>query len=194
MAESSYPCRIDQAFNFEKDQQKLVGHLVSIKIGTVQLAADIELTTPLDSAAASAKVKVVGPISHIYWHGGYNEAIQINVNVGIANKTEVAVLTHTNLANTETLFKFKIYEFDPVAKKYFEAFHSGDVEMKGFIEKKGGDLDLRIATENDPTVESPLNFPLSISIMPQPIKQDLLLAFSDTRKLTKVWGTTGPAS
>lgn len=194
MAESSYPCSIRQAFNFEKDQQVLVGHLVALKIGTVQLAADIKLTNPLQPAADADKVDVVGAVSNIYWTGGYADPLQFNANISIANKTEVAVLTHTNLANTEVLFKFKIFEFDPVAKKYFVAFWDNDTEMKGFVQKNGGDLDLRISRDNDPTVESPLNFPLSINIMPQPVAQTLHLAMSDTRKLTKVWGVAAPTS
>lgn len=185
MAQLYYPCSLRQAFNFEKDAQVLVGHLVSIKIGTEELKADITLTTPTDNTATAA---VVGAISSIQWEGGYADPVHITCNVSTVNQTKVGVLTHTKMADTTIEFKFNIYQFDQVAKKYYLAFHTEDTAMKGLILKQGGDLALAIDTDNDMTVPSPLNYQLQISIMPQQIKQDLKVAVSDTDKFAKTWG------
>jgi len=185
MAQLSYPCSLQQAFNFEKDKQVLVGHLVGITVAGKALTADIKLTVPTDNTTTA---DVVGAISHISWEGGYANPVHILCNISTKNKVEVAVLTHTNMTDTSVLFKFNVYQFDQVAKKYYLAFHTENADMKGLILKEGGDLALAIDEDPDMTVPSPLNYQFQISIMPQQIKQDLKVAVSDTDKFAKTWG------
>ena len=187
MAQLSYPCDLEQAFNFEKDKQVLVGHLVSISIGGTALSADITLTKPTDNATSEA---VVGAISGISWEGGYGDPIYISCNVSTKNQTSVAVLTHTKMANTEVVFKFNVYAFDQVAKKYYLCFHSDSKDMNGLVLKQGGNLSLFIDSDPDMTVPSPLNYQLQIGIMPQQSAQVIQVAVSDTDKFSKAWGVS----
>lgn len=185
MASSYYPCSIRQGFNFEKDVQVLVGHLVSIKIGGIELKADLTLTLPTDLKTAT----VVGPISGISWEGGYADPIFINCNISTANQVQTLVLKHTNLSKTDVEFAFNIYAFDQVEKKYYLCFHTDTKAMLGLVLKQGGDLALDIADDPSSEVMSPLNYAFSIGIVPQDKDaQSLLFAVSFDKKFAKVWG------
>lgn len=185
MASSQYSCSIRQGFNFEKDAQVLVGHLVSMTIGTQALGADITLTLPTDLTNATA---VVGVVSDISWQGGYADPVNIQFNVSTENQKLIAIMKHTNMADTTVVFQFNIYKFDPVFKNYYLCFDSGATDMKGLIMKNGGELAIDIAEENDPTVMSPLNYNAYISIMPEEEAQVLNLAVSNSDKFVKTWG------
>ena len=185
MASLDFACSLQQAFNFEKDKQVLVGHLVSISIGGQALTANITLTKPTDVATTEV---VVGAISNISWAGGYADPVYISCNVTTTNQTATAVLTHTKMANTEVLFNFNIYAFDQVNKVYYPCFNSNNVSMKGLVLKHGGDLALSIDADPDMTVPSPLNYRLNIGVMPQQLAQTLHAAVSNTDKFTKTWG------
>ena len=185
MASSSYSCSIEQGYNFEKDKQVLVGHLVSITIGGVKLEADTTVTSPTD---LKNETKLVGVIEEIRWAGGYANPVYVNCNISNNNQKLVQIMKHTNLLKTDVLFQFNIYAFDQVAKKYYLAFHNNAKDSKGLVMKIGGDLILEINERNDPTVPSPLNFRFAMGIMPQEEAQVLNFAVSDTDKFVKTWG------
>jgi hypothetical protein len=190
MASSNYNCSIKQGFNFEKDQQVLVGHLMSMTIGGTALPADMTVTSPTD---LKNETKLLGVISNISWEGGYTDPLYLNCNVSNDNQKLLLIMKHTNLLKTDVLLQFNIYAFDQVAKKYYLAFHNNAKDGKGLIMKSGGDLLLDIDERNDPTVPSPLNYNFSIGIMPQEIAQALNFAVSDTDKFVKTWGVTSVA-
>lgn len=187
MPQMSRYCSIKQGFDFKKDVQHTVGHLVSIKIGDTQLAADIELKDPMNPETA---VKVVGVISNIDWATGVTDPVYIGCNISTPNKTNLAALTYNTMIKTDVVFKFNIYEFDPQAKKYFLCFHSNAADMNGLIFKEGGDLALSVSTDPDNEVQSPLNYPMMIGIKPQPSAQSLHLATGDQKNVVKAWGIT----
>lgn len=196
MASSFYNCSIRQGFNFEKDQQFLVGHLVSITIGTQKLDIDQTLTVPTESFASGGEADttkgkaVTAVISTISWEGGYADPVYISCQLSNENQKKVSVMLHTNLLDNTIVFKFNIYAYDPIAKKYYLAFHTGDTDMKGLIYKTGGDLSLTMDPDPHGEVVSPMNYQMNIGIMPQPEAQVLKLAVSDTDKFAKTWGVT----
>jgi hypothetical protein len=185
MAESSYSCSVSQGFNFQKDQQILVGHIVSCKVGNDQFDADLNVADPEDS---SKTVKAFGVVSSIYWNGGYAEPVQFSCQVSNANKVKIATLTHKSLANTEVLFKFNIYDYDPKEKKYYKCFHANDTELKGLVLKSGGELAMAIDMDQSMEVVSPKNFAFSLGVMPQDLNMEIHLATSLSDKFVKKWG------
>jgi hypothetical protein len=185
MAELSYSTSVGQGFNFQKDEQHMVGHLVSCKIGDTELKADLNVTDPEDTAS---RVKVFGVMSGIYWNGGLAEAVQLACQVSNDNKVEIATLTHKSLSNTEVVMKFNVYDYDPDEKVYYKCFHTKDAELTGLIEKSGGDLNLGIDTDQSAEVMSPKNFAFSLSVMPEDIAQEIHVAVSSTGKFVKAWG------
>ena len=187
MASLDFSCSVRQGFNFEKDRQVLVGHLVSITIGGQALTADITLTDPLDFGSTAS---VVGVISGISWQGGYADPVNIACNISNENQKAVAIMTHTNLSDNTVVFQFNIYAYDQNAKVYYKAFHSNETDMNGLVYKTGGELSLQISADPDDEVVSPLNYAMYIGIMPQQSAQTLNVAVSNTDKFVKTWGVT----
>ena len=186
MASSDYECSIRQGYNFARDQQVSVGHLVNIKIGGKDLAQDTTLTGP---DTLKNDVTVVGVMSNMSWNGGYADPLYINCNISTSNQSSVLVLKHTTLVNTEIEFNFNIFTFDPIKKKYYKCFHDDGKVMKGLILKQGSDLVMDVAEYNDTTVPSPLNYNFLIAIMPsEDAAQTIHMAVSETDKFTKIWG------
>ena len=188
MAELNFACDVSQGFNFQKDAQSIVGHANKIKIGEKEMAVDLTVTNP--EVLAGEKVKVVGVVSSIFWEGGYADPIQLSCQVSNANKKELAVLTHSDLSNTTVEFSFTVYDYDPDKKKFFKAFHTGANVLKGLIQKSGGELSIAIDTIESGEVVSPLNFALSLGVMPEDTEQETHFAVSVDDKLVKRWGVT----
>lgn len=190
MASSSYDCRVDQGFNFQKDAQCLVGHINSLKIGDKEFDKDLAVSDPTKINDENSTVKVVGVVSSIYWEGGYANPIQLSCQISTANKQEAIVLQHTKLSNTNVEFAFTIYDYDPVKKTFYKAFHSNDAALKGLVEKNGGDLAIAVDQHESRQVVSPLNFGLFLGVMPKEEEQDVHVAVSETGKFVKKWGVT----
>lgn len=188
MASNNYNCSLQQAYNFQKDQQQNVGHLVSLTIGTQALTADHTLTNPIGYAA----VTVAGVIENWNWEGGYSQPIYMDCNISTTNQTSVSVLTQTNLSNTVVVANFNIYTFDPINKVYYLSCTTNSTALNGFIFKQGGDLSLAVDVNNDHQVESPKNYKMMIGFMPQPTQQQINFAVSNTQKFVKQWGVTVP--
>lgn len=185
MAELSYSCSVSQGFNFQKDEQPLVGHINSLKIGDQDLKSDFQVTDPLD---VSKLLPVFGVISSIYWGGGYSDPVQFGCQVSTPNKNLLATLQHKTLSNTEVAFSFTIYDYDPTAKKYYKCFHTADAKLNGLIYKSGGSLAMNMCTDQSMEVPSPKNYAFSLGIMPQDKDMAIQLAISNTDKFAKKWG------
>jgi hypothetical protein len=188
MAELNFGCDVSQGFNFQKDAQTLVGHINKLKVSNKKLAEDIAITDPEN--VTGDKVKVVGVVSDIYWEGGYADPIQFTCQVANPNKKELSVLTHSELSDTTVEVAFTIYDYDPEEKKYFKCFHTDGAVLKGLVLKSGGELSIAIETEANMEVVSPLNFGLSLGVMPEDLEQDTHVAFSVSAKLVKRWGVS----
>ncbi len=189
MAEISYSCDETQAFNWVKDVQTVVGHLTALKIGDIEIEAQFELINP---ESMTEKTKVVGPLSNIYWGGGYGDPIQISAQVSTKNQQDVITLLQKEMDSNEVEFKFEIFAFDQAkgVEKYYQCFHCADETLFGLIHKSGSALDLYI--DKDPSgIPSPKNFTLNITIMPAEDEAQVLhWAASVDGKLSKAWGIT----
>ena len=184
--ETSYSCDVWQGFNFQPDIQSHVGHVTSMIISDdTPLTPDLTVTDPEDRVST---VEVVGVLSDIYWEGGYADPIQMNFLISTNNKNLVTILTHTSFSNTDVVFGFNVYEYDPEAKRYFKAFHSNDAELFGLIQKEGSELMLYVDQDPSTEIQSPQVFMMTIGIMPQDFEQELHLAVSVTDKFVKQWG------
>ena len=188
MAEVSYSCDVSQGFNFQKDQQTLVGHINKLKVAGKELAVDMAVTNPEN--VTGDKVKVVGVVSNIYWGGGYADSMQFSCQVSNPNKKTLAVLTQMEMANTMVEFVFTIYDYDPDEKKYYKCFHSNDAVLKGLVQKSGGQLSIFIDADQSQEVMSPKNFTMNLGVMPEDLEQDTHMAISVSDKMVKRWGVT----
>lgn len=185
MAQFNRPLSVYQGYNFKKDKQNPVGFLTKLKIGDTEFTAD---QTCKDPTNPKTDLKVVAVLNHVLWDTGITDAVQLAGQLSTANKQNVAGLVINDLVNTETVFQFSVYEFDPVEKKYFLAFHSNSTDMNGIVEKSGDDLNLHVADDPSSEVQSPLNYAFQTGIKPKPAAQSLHLATSFQKKLAKAWG------
>jgi hypothetical protein len=185
MAELSYNCSVSQGFNFEKDQQILVGHIIKCKVGSEKFAADLHVSDPENPEKL---VKVFGIVSGIYWAGGYADPIQFSCQVSNDNKTKIATLTHKSMSNTEVEFMFNVYDYDPKKKKYYKCFHANNTDLKGLVQKSGGELNMSISMDQSMEIVSPKNFNFNLGVMPQDKNMEVHLAVSLSDKFVKKWG------
>lgn len=184
-AESSYSSSVRQGFNFEKDAQICVGFVNYLKIADQMLAQDLNVTDPQN---VSNRLKVFGVLSSIYWNGGYADPVQFSCQVTTDNKNILATLVHKTLSNTEIEFAFTVYDFDPKQKKYYKAFHTDGVTLKGLILKSGGELAMAIDNNASGEVVSPKNYTFMLGVMPQDVAQQIHIAVSVSDKFVKTWG------
>jgi len=185
MAEVEMQCDVSQGFNFAQDNQVCSGHLMKLKIGDKQFAADLEVGNPLD---VTKKVKVVAVLSGVSWEGGRGKAIKINGQISDKNKPNAAALMHSNLSNTEVKFQFDVFCYDKTAKKFYKCFHTNDAELSGLVAKVGDKLEIQVSDQEGLEVVSPTNYHFSLGVNPPAAAQDLQLAFSTDVKQAKTWG------
>lgn len=175
---------IKQAFDWERDAQVAVGHVFTLTIGTKQFTPDFEVHAPLDAS----NVKVVGVVKASEWAGGHGDFVKLTFQISTKNKQELAMLLHKELSNTSVKCKFAIYEYDPIAKKYYSSFNSTDAELEGLIMRDSGKLQLVLTKEPNETVKSPENYTVELSMVPEPKAQAITVASADQMTVVKKWG------
>jgi len=190
MAEVSFSCDVNQAFNFEMDKQVHVGHLETLTIGETVLEADLTVS---DAEAPEGDPKTVtGVLSNVFWNGGFADPIQINAQVSIKNKATVSTMLHMKqMQNVDITISYTVYNYDPVAKLYFQCLRGGvDAELNGLIDKSGGQLRISISDQESYDVTSPKLFALSLSVLPDEgvAEQAIHFAVGSKDNIVKPWG------
>jgi hypothetical protein len=175
-----------QGYNFKKDKQTPVGFILGMKIGKMALAADQACKDP---RAPTTDRMVVAVLSGAQWDTGVTDGLYLAGQISLANRQNVATLLYTDLVDIGVTFQYAVYDYDLVAKQYFLAFHSNNVDMKGLIEKRGEDLNLSVADDVSTEVQSPENYAFMIGIKPRCDEaQTLHIATSSTNNIVKAWG------
>ncbi|MDP3278638.1 MAG: hypothetical protein Q8Q09_25840 [Deltaproteobacteria bacterium] len=185
MPEFRRPLDIYQGYNYKKDKQTPVGYITKMTIGETAVAAD---QTCKDPTNPTQDLKVVAVLSDVLWQTGVTDAVYLSGQVSTANRQSLALMVYNTLVNINVVFQFSVYDYDPLAKKYFLAFHSNSTDMKGLLEKRGDELNLSVADDVSSEVQSPENYSLSIGIKPQPSAQALHIATGDQKNVVKSWG------
>lgn len=186
MATFQKNCDIQQGYNFKKDIQTPVGYLTSLKIGDVTLKADQVVKDPL---APETDLPVVAVLSGAMWELGVTDALYYSGQLSVYNKQQAQLLLYKDLTKVDVVFKFAVYAYDPIEKKYFKCLlGTDDAELNGLLEKNGSDLNLSVADDPSYDVQSPENFAFQIGIRPQPSAQVVTVATSFTDKVVKGWG------
>ena len=174
-----------QGFNFKKDRQTAVGFITELKINNTTIPADIVCKDPLQ---LTNDLPVVSVLCDVSWATGMTDSIHFIGQISATNRQDIALMVYLDLINIEVILKYTIYEYDPVAKKYFKSFHCNDAELKGLIAKNGSNLTLSVANESSIAVQSPINYSFHIGIKPQPIAQNVTIATASQLNLVKQWG------
>jgi predicted nuclease of predicted toxin-antitoxin system len=180
-------CDVTQGFNFRKDVQAQIGFVRSLKIGEVELKADLTLKDPENN---QTDTKVVGVAHSIGWSVSTTDPVFVSLQVGEEAKNKIDTLTKKNMSNIEVEMIFDCYTYDPADKKYFKNFHTKEAALKGLIFGQGDDLAIQMGLEPAYEVQEPRNYTLNIAIKPQAKAQEIHYASSVTDKLALAWGVT----
>lgn len=176
---------IYQGYNYKKDKQTPVGFITSIKAAGTAFAVDQACKDPTNP---KTELKVVAVLSDVLWETGVTDAVYLSGQISVVNRQTVAALIINDLTSVEVVFQFSVYDYDPVAKKYFLAFHSNKTDMNGILEKRGDELNITVADDPSSDVQSPINYAFQIGIKPQPSAQTLHIATADQKVIAKAWG------
>jgi hypothetical protein len=183
---------VKQGFNFDKDKQEKVGYILSMKIGDKELTAD--LTTVVDPEKPTDKLSgVVAVLSSYDWNTGTTDAMAFSGQISTANRQTLAQMLLGSWTDIQVTFKYVIYEYDPLQKKFFKASFV-DEALKGLVEKSGSELNVDVADDPSHEVQSPQNYAFRIGIKPQATEQTVNLAVGVSKNVTKKWGITEKAA
>jgi hypothetical protein len=185
MPEFRRPLDVYQGYNYKKDKQTPVGFITKMTVAEQAVTAD---QTCKDPTNPTQDLKVVAVLSDVLWQTGVTDAVYLSGQVSTANRQTLALLVYNTLVNINVVYQFSVYDYDPLAKKYFLAFHSNSQDMKGLLEKRGDELNLSVGDDPSTEVQSPENYPLSIGIKPQASAQALHIATGDQKNVVKSWG------
>jgi hypothetical protein len=177
-------CDVYQGYNYKKDQQACVGYVTKMTIGDTALDVNQTCKNPVQP---TADYKVVAVLNQFDWSAGPTDSLYFGGNVAISNKQKLILLAFSDMVKVTVTFQFTVYEFDPIAEKYFKAA-TCDADLTGVLEKNGKNLALDIANDPAMEVQSPLNFNFSIGIKPQPQAQKITLASGDGKNVVRAWG------
>jgi hypothetical protein len=178
-------CSVGNAFKFDRTQQQNIGHVTSLKIGETELSADLKLKEPIEEG----DVQVVGVLSNINWPGGDTDPLQFNMQLSVTNKNAIATLLHSTLKSVLLECTFTVYEYDPNAKKFFKCIHSNDAAVKGLFQLQGPQRVFHLSDQPGYEVQQPINYGLTLGMVPEDEEQEIHIAISDTDKFVKQWGT-----
>lgn len=211
MADYERTLDLKQGYNFKKDIQKPIGFITSLKIGMTMFAPDQKVNSPikatdegagaLQTTAVTGELAVVSVLSKIKWGMGDTDPIEFEGTLSISGKQNFAGLLYATMIDVDVEIGWVVYEYDPLARKYYAAYSnsaqgtldvSGGTIAQGLIKKDGESLQMTLSPDPGEEVQSPQNYAFTLQVVPQPLAQALLFATSATRKVTKMWGRTGP--
>ena len=185
MAKIDVVCDVVQGFNFKKDRTTAVGFITQMTLGGVQLATDLSVLDPLKP---TARLSVVAVLSRATWYGGASDPIFLSAQVSADNRQRVASsLMNTNLPQLAVSFRFAVYAYDTLEKKYFKRMQSDSTELEGTTTLDGSNS-LSIAENPETEVKSPVNFALLVDLAPQALAQTIHVADSPTNQAARRWG------
>lgn len=200
MARFTRSTSVEQGFNFDKNKQTPIGHLVSLQIGDkaegkgITLAADLTtVKNPLEPAKMVTP-GVVAVISEFDWNTSTTGAIYVGGRISTPNKQRLLALLLGGWTDMRVVFQFNLYEYDPdgTQLKYFTSA-STDAVLNGLLEKTGDELTIDVDDQESADVQSPKNYAFRIGIKPNATAQSIKLATGVGKNIVKDWGTTEAA-
>jgi len=192
MPQFSRELDVYQGFNFKKDKQSAVGYILNISIGGIALTADQETIADPEQPDKPLASKCVAVLNHYLWETGVTDALYFSGQISTANKQKIAEMLLGTFSNVEVVIKYVIYEYDPLAKKYFKS-NFVDADLNGLLEKNGDALNIAVADDASREVQSPKNFRFQIGVKPKTLEQSINVAAASSKNIVKKWGVTETA-
>jgi hypothetical protein len=185
-----------QGSGFKLDVPQAFGFITTLNFAALPkpMTQDISVKTPpvMGQASQSKTGSVVGVLQSFQWSGGLADPIALKFNVSQANKTTLLGMLHTTMTNTAVQLGLVVYTYDQATRLWFTALASQDAApLKGNIAKQGGKtLELTIASQASQAVTNQPTWEVDMTMMPQPIGQQMLFATAPNSNVIKSWGLT----
>lgn len=158
-----------------------------MKLGDIELKVDQEIIKDLEQLDKVFSVKVVGVFNYYLWEMGIMDVMYLLVQIFMFNKQILSVVLMGIWVNVNVEFQYIVYEYDPLAKKYFKSNFT-DAVLKGILEKNGDDLNLLVVDDEFCEVQLLKNFICQIGIKPQMLEQSVNLVIGFVKNIVKQWG------
>ena len=194
----------EHAFDFERNDQHLIGHIDFLKIGTTTLTRDITLLKPIGFVDSV----VVGALDMFEWSGNQGDPITLDLVVSPDNRGTVAGLVYSDLANTDVTFDLTAWDYDSRAKQFFVTVYGKNCKGKLRLKEKkkadgtasdtddagvaiAGELNLSIESAPHKDIAPPVHL-LKMVIHPGSTICTINFAAAHLSKVVKKWGVPPP--
>ena len=177
---------LTQGFNRSAATTASTGFITSLRVGTTTFAADMAVKDPMNP---TANQNVVAVLSSVDWLGGRGDPVKLKANISTANKQALSLALHNQLSDTSVAVSFGTFAVTAGTTTAYAGITGSN--LTGSLTKTDKTLDLALTgTLPDPTVLSPQNWGMSISVAPAPAAQTITVASSATTRVAKSWGVT----
>jgi hypothetical protein len=174
-----------QGFSFDKSGQDPIGFINALTVGATTIEGDLQLRQP--TASRSWDAKSVGVLGRIAWGGASSDPIELTAYLSAQSYHRIEELLREPVPNSSVRIDFVVYNFDPIAKKYYRAFYPNDVPLRGVIRKNGAEPPLKLGAKGTDVV-APENWALSIVMAPPAGVAQLTYTVANSSSTDKVWG------
>ena len=181
---------LEQGFNHQSDNHDAIGFLTSWDVAGTTMTPDVRVKDP-----TGATLNVVGVLSSYSWDSSVGGPMNLHFNVSVGNRDRLLNLLHQQITDTSETFSLTIWEFDPVTSSWFVALQPTNPPLQGLIQKSGSQLALGLPSSlPDPTVQSPVNYAVTTSAVPNLADgaQGVRFATGTNLLVVKQWGTGAP--
>lgn len=178
-----------EAFRQVQGTATPVGYLTKLNIGSgITLSADLPIYVGTGPA-----VNVAAVLSSLEWAGGPTDPLKLKGVVSAGNKHAMGNISSGSLATAEVTLRLAVQAPDPKEGDYFKAFHTGDVDIKGYVRTRpageaGPPLELQLGTEPAPKPQSPVVIPFSLTLVPASQEMDFHVASANLQVQVWAWG------
>ena len=169
-----HDCDATQAIELKPAVPAMVGHIEFLKIGKHEFGRDLEVPDPMDPDGGHKKV--VGLLTAVWSWGRLFDEIRIKGEVPDPVRQELGPLSNVWRTFYEVDLAFTVYRYDTGTGRYYKAFHTGDIGLRGSIYMDSpGSLDLGVL--RGPIGNDPERYEFMLFIRPL---QDQVQAIHDT--------------
>lgn len=178
-------CDSKQGFKMENIERQTVGWVTSLKLGREKL----KQTFNPPKVKGSGELKCVAVIRDITWGAERTAPMYISGNIGAKNWAKLNELTLASVDDIVVELEFEVWEYDYGADDYFQSFKTDKGPVKALLQRnEDGSLAVSVGGLPSRLVPSPVNYDFFVGLVPAPVKQNLITAFSTTAKQPIPWG------
>lgn len=193
---------LSQSAAFKGGVESAFGHVLGLKIGSVELAADLQTENPMTKKKDAA----VGILASYGWNGGLKGVMNFTFNVSAANKKKLDAALKTAPMDLTAEIDYRIYAYDSKAKGFYIATKSFTIPQRGILNKTAKDLpsmkltslplqcvlkktDVTVSDSPSEALSKPVTYVVHLAVLPGGKKQQHVIFATDSGTYEQLsWG------